>query len=322
MKKQDILKEINRVIDSEIESIVQSRDLINDDFADAVIKISEANKVIVSGVGKSGIIGKKISATLSSIGISSVFVHPVEALHGDLGMIQREDVAILLSKSGSTEELVKFIPYLKMREASIISITGNVNSFLSKNSNITINASVEREACMLNLAPTSSTTLALVLGDALAMAAMKYRNVTREDFAKLHPLGQLGRNITLRVKDCMHKNDSLPIVAENTLFKDSLIEMTKKELGCVCIVNDDNILKGIITDGDVRRFLQFNDNFKGLKVDEIMTKEPIYIDENYFLGEALALMEKRDSQISILPVLKDKKLVGVIRIHDIIGSGI
>lgn len=311
-----------RILNDEIEAIKSSMDSIDNQFAEAVKKIANANKIIVSGVGKSGLIGRKISATLSSIGISSAFIHPVDALHGDIGLVQKGDVAILLSKSGSTDEIVKFIPYLKMREASIISITGNIDSYMGQNSDYVINSYVEKEACSLNLAPTSSTTLSLVLGDALAMAAMKYRNFTREDFAKMHPLGQLGRNITLKVKDVMHRGNALPIVDGNMHLKDAMLKMTDKSLGCVCICDNEEKLKGIITDGDIRRFFQKFDNPFDFTLNEIMTKNPIAISSDYYLGEALAIMEKRDSQISVLPIVENKKLVGIIRIHDIIRSGI
>lgn len=319
---QKLIDEGKRVFNDEIKAIGNAVDFLNEDFAEAVIKIAEAKRVIVSGVGKSGIIGKKIAATLSSVGVPSFFIHPVEALHGDIGMVQNDDVAILLSKSGSTDEIVKFIPYLKMRNSFIISIVGNMASYMARNSNIPLNAEVEREACALNLAPTSSTTLALVIGDALAVAAMKYLNVTREDFAKLHPLGQLGRNITLRIKDVMHQGSDLPIVTEDMPFKEALIEMTRKALGCICIIDENKNLKGIITDGDVRRILQKNDDIRNLMVADVMTSDPINISQDYFLGEAMSLMENRESQINVLPVTENKKLIGVIRIHDIIRSGL
>lgn len=322
MNINDIIDEGKRILNEEAEAILKSLDSINNDFAESVITIAQANKIIVSGVGKSGLIGRKIAATLSSIGISSAFIHPVDALHGDIGLVQKGDVAILLSKSGSTDEIVKFIPFLKMREALIISITGNKDSYMGQNSDFVIKASVGKEAGELNLAPTSSTTLALALGDALAMAAMKYRGFTREDFARMHPLGQLGRNITLKVKDVMHNGADLPLINNQSDFKSALIEMTSKALGCVCLVDENNILYGIITDGDVRRNLQKYDSFAEIKLDEIATRNPIVISPNEYLGDALSIMEKRDSQISVLPVVEDKKIIGLIRIHDIIRSGI
>lgn len=322
MNHIDIIAEGKRVLKEESEAISNSLESINDEFAQAVVKIANANKIIVSGVGKSGLIGRKIAATLSSIGISSAFIHPVDALHGDIGLVQKGDVAILLSKSGSTDEIIKFIPFLKMREALIISITGKSDSLLGNNSDFIIKSFVDSEAGELNLAPTSSTTLALVLGDALAMAAMKYRGFTREDFARMHPLGQLGRNITLQVKEVMKKGEELPIINTQDDFKTALIEMTQKALGCVCIVDKNYRLNGIITDGDVRRNLQQYDSFAAINIADIMTKSPITISPSDYLGDALAIMEKRDSQISVLPVVEEGNLIGLIRIHDIISSGI
>lgn len=322
MNKTNIFNEIKSVIGLEANSLLQLKERIDDSFFDAVQLLSKSNKVVVSGVGKSGLIGKKISATLSSIGISSVFLHPVEALHGDIGMVQDNDVAILLSKSGGTDELVRFIPYLKMRNAKIISITGNLNSFLARNSDVVLDGSVEKEACPFNLAPTTSTTVALAIGDALAMTLIKTNNLSLEDFSRLHPSGQIGRNITIQVKDVMHREENIPLIQENSSLRDAVIEMSKKNLGCVCIVSETSELRGIITDGDLRRFLTENENMKGVKVIDIMTKQPVKINEEAYLGEALRVMENRSSQISVLPVVDKFNLIkGVIRIHDIVKTG-
>ena len=284
--------------------------------------LDNANKIIVSGVGKSGIIAQKIAATLSSIGISAVFLHPVEALHGDIGMVQKGDVALLLSKSGNTEELIRTIPYLKMRSANIISIVGNINSHLASSSDIVLDGSVKKEACPFNLAPTSSTTVALTLGDALAVCLMYKKNVTLEDFSRLHPLGQIGRSVRLTVKDVMHKVQDIAIVSKDTLVKDILIEMTTKPLGCCCCIDENKKLLGILTDGDVRRVLQKYDDIRVLKMSDIMTIEPIKIKEEAYLVEAIALMENRyKKQISVLPVVdNDNKLIGLVRIHDIVNN--
>lgn len=321
MTDKDIINVAFEVFEQEIFELSRAKSFINDDFAKAVRLIASAHKVILSGVGKSGIIARKIAATFSSIGTSSVFLHPVEALHGDIGLVQSGDVAILLSKSGNTEELIRLIPYLKMRSAYIISISGNLNSYLSRHSDIALNGSVEKEACPFNLAPTTSTTNALVIGDALAVASMKLRNVSLEDFSKLHPLGQIGRTITLKVKDVMHSGDSLPIVGPNADFRAALIEMSRKPLGCVCVCDESNTLLGIVTDGDVRRILNKYDNIKELALADLMTKSPISIDADSLLLSALATMENRSSQINVLPVVEDKRLIGLIRIHDIVKSG-
>ena len=322
MTNSEILTEVLRVIDEEKSALENSKKVIGDEFAKAVRIISSANKVVLTGVGKSGLIARKIAATLSSLGVSAAFLHPVEALHGDIGMVQDDDVAILLSKSGNTEELVKLLPYIKMRSAKIISILGNVNSTIARFSDIVLNATVEREACPFNLAPSSSSTLALAFGDALAIASMKLRQLTLEDFSKLHPLGQIGRSITVKVVDIMHTGEELPLIYENNSFRDALIEITNKDLGCVCVIEDDYTLKGIITDGDVRRILQKTEDMRGLIVSNVMTKYPISIDEDAFLNEALAVMENRESEINVLPVVDaGNKLIGVIRLHDIVQTG-
>lgn len=321
METKDILEIANRVFDDEISELKKVQSKLDNSFAKAVELIVNSHKVILSGVGKSGIIARKIAATFSSIGISSIFLHPVEALHGDIGTVQKGDVAILLSKSGNTEELIRLIPYLKMRSAHIVSITGNTNSYLSRHSDATLDGSVEKEACPFNLAPTSSTSAALLLGDALAVAAMKTKGLSLEDFSKLHPLGQIGRTITLKVKDIMHSGEALPIIPLKATFKEALIEMSRKPLGCVFICDDDNNLLGIITDGDVRRLINLHDNLLEIIVEDVMTKNPITIDEEALLLSALATMENRQSQINVLPVVAERKIIGLIRLHDIVKSG-
>ncbi len=319
MSINDITEEIKRVFTEEIATLESAKLRIGDEFSQAVELIASANKIILSGVGKSGLIARKIGATLSSFGVSSTFLHPVEALHGDIGLVQKYDVTILLSKSGSTEEIVRLVPYLKMRQSKIISIVGNMNSFLARVSDVVLDGSVAREACPFNLAPTSSSTLAVVIGDALALAVMKKLNITLTDFSRLHPLGQIGRNITVKVSDIMHKGSKIPLISPESSFRDALIQISNKKLGCVCITNDSNQLIGIITDGDVRRILEKNENLRGLKVEHVMTKNPITIEPEAFLNEALALMENRNSEISVLPVVDSEYyLVGVIRLHDII----
>lgn len=319
MSINEITAEINRVFTAEIEALESAKLRIGDEFSLAVELIASANKIILSGVGKSGLIARKIGATLSSFGVSSTFLHPVEALHGDIGLVQKDDVTILLSKSGGTEEIVRLVPYLKMRQSKIISIVGNMNSFLARVSDVVLDGSVSREACPFNLAPTSSSTLAVVIGDALALAVMKKLGITLSDFSRLHPLGQIGRNITVKVSDIMHKGSKIPLISPESSFRDALIQISNKKLGCVCITNGNNQLLGIITDGDVRRILEKNENLQGLKVENVMTVNPITIGPEAFLNEALALMENRNSEISVLPVVDSGNyLVGVIRLHDII----
>jgi len=318
-----LVEEARRVVEEEIDALNRYKPSINDSYAEAVNLIISAKKLIVSGIGKSGIIGEKIAATFSSLGKPSFFLHPVESLHGDIGIVEKNDVIILLSKSGSTEEVVRLVPYLKSRSSKIIALVGNLNSYLARNADVIIDCSVDKEACPLEIAPTSSTIVAMAAGDALAGAYIIATNLSREDFSKQHPLGQIGRNITLTVRDVMHKNHHLPKIEVSATFKEAIIEISAKGLGCVCIVDEDNRLMGILTDGDVRRTLQKHDNIGKLLVTEVMKVRPVSINEISFLGDALSLMEQRESQISVLPVVgENNELKGVIRLHDIVRSGL
>lgn len=323
MERGNLLEIARNTLQIEIDSLQKLKESLDDNFVRAVELILSARKIIVTGIGKSGIIGRKIAGTFLSIGLPCVFMHSVDALHGDIGIVSEGDLAILLSKSGSTEELVQLVPFLKNRGAKIISIVGNEHSFLAKESDVTILARVEREACPLNIVPTSSTMVALAVGDALAACIMKVKNLTIEDFARQHPLGQLGRNIILRVEDVMHKNDNLPLIHPENTFREAVIEITNKKLGCVCVVENGNKLVGLITDGDVRRALQKFENIDKLKVEDVMTPNPITIHYSALLGEALSLMEQRESQINVLPVVDENNVcIGVIRLHDIVRSSI
>ena len=321
IKEVEMIEKAKEIIRENIKSLELTESRIDENFERAVEVVRDARKVIVSGIGKSGLIARKIAATMTSMGIRSVFLHPVEALHGDLGIAEEGDVAILLSKSGTTEELSGITPYIRKRGIKIISILGNTEAHLAQISDIVLDGGVEREACLYNVAPTTSTLVALALGDALAVCAMKARENTLEDFAKNHPKGQLGKNLTIKVKDVMHKGDDIPIVKLGSSFRESMITMTEKKLGCCCCVNDRAEFSGIITDGDVRRALQRYDEIKDLKVEDVMTKNAISIGEDLFLGEALAVMEERESQIAVLPVIDEaKRCRGVIRLHDIVRS--
>ncbi|MDA3842998.1 MAG: KpsF/GutQ family sugar-phosphate isomerase [Candidatus Kapabacteria bacterium] len=322
MTKDTIKEEALRVFTESADAVKNLTNRINADFVDAVKVITDSKKVVVSGVGKSGIIAKKIVATFNSIGIKSVFLHPVEALHGDLGIVEEGDCAILLSKSGTTDEIVNIAPYLKQRSLTIISIVGNTKSYLAALSDYVLDGSVSKEACPHNLAPTTSTTVTLVIGDALAVCSMKYSNMTQKEFARNHPKGQLGKNLTVKVRDVMHKNSQLPLINLNESFKASLIKISEKGLGCVCVIDENSKFKGIITDGDVRRALQNCDDIRELSVKDVMTTDPISVSPEKFLGEALSIMENRRSQISVLPVLELEKCIGIIRIHDIIKSSV
>ncbi|MFA7627163.1 MAG: KpsF/GutQ family sugar-phosphate isomerase [Candidatus Kapaibacterium sp.] len=322
MENQLILEIGKKALSDEIEALQKSQLRLSNEFINAAKMLASANKIVLSGVGKSGLIARKIAATFSSIGVSAIFLHPVEALHGDIGVVSQGDVSILLSKSGTTDELLKLLPYLKMRSSKIISILGATDSAIARFSDVVLDGSVDREACPYNLAPTSSSTLALAIGDALAVTVMKLRNVTLEDFSRLHPLGQIGRSVTVRVEDVMHSGNDIPTVTLGTSFRDALIEITRKGLGCVCIIDPSYYLHGIITDGDVRRILQKTEDMRGLSVDSLMTKNPIVIGRQAFLHEALAIMENRESEISVLPIVNSKGILeGVISLHDIVRSG-
>lgn len=320
---QDIINIGKNIFAGEAQTLQNCADALDMNFVKAAEILSGAARIVVTGIGKSGIIGHKIAAMLSSIGIPAYFMHSVDALHGDIGIIQKNDVVLMLSKSGSTDEIVRLVPYIKSRSAITIALVSDKSSYLALNSDICLYLPVEQEGCPLNIVPMSSTTAALAMGDALASAVMNLRKVSMYDFSLQHPLGQIGRNITVQVKDIMHSGNNLPIIYTGMKFKDALIEMTNKKLGCVCVCDKEQKLSGFITDGDVRRILQKHDNIGELSADDIMTKSPVTIAKNLFLGEALSVMSNRESQISVLPVVEHNNvLIGIIRIHDIVRSGI
>ncbi len=323
INSKDIIEQAINSVDEAIKSLEILRSKFDKKFIEAVKIIINSKKVFVSGVGKSGLIAKKIAATFTSIGTPSFFLHPVEALHGDIGMVAKGDVIILLSKSGTTEEIVKIFPYLRKRNVKIIAIVSNTQSFLGNNADIVLEGFIERESCPHNIAPTTSSLVALAIGDALAVAVMKTRGMSIEDFSQNHPLGQIGKNLTMTVGDIMHKGKALPLVNFASSMRDALIEITDKSLGCVCVIDKSGMLKGIITDGDIRRLLHKTDNVHGLKAKDIMTAKPISVHKETILGEALSIMENRASQINVLPVVNSSgKCIGVIRLHDIVRSGL
>lgn len=314
---------ITDIFNTEIQSLILAKSRISDNFLIASQLIANANKVILSGIGKSGIIARKIAVTLASYNISAIFLHPVEALHGDIGIIQENDVVVLLSKSGSTDEIVRLVPFIKSRNAKIISIINNTNSYLSTNSDVVLEALITEEACLFGIAPTSSTTVSLVIGDVLAITAAKMKGITIKDFSKTHPLGSIGRQISLQVKDVMHPRSKLSMLDEQTTLKDTIISISQMGLGCSVVVGKDYSLQGFITDGDIRRALHNNDEIRHLKAMDVMTKNPITINQDEYLDVALSIMENRQSQINSLVVTDDNNIVvGVIRLHDIVRSGI
>ncbi|MES2810291.1 MAG: KpsF/GutQ family sugar-phosphate isomerase [Bacteroidota bacterium] len=306
---KDIAK---RVFEVEIASLQQVAGLIDDVFTTVVRAILDCTgKVIIIGVGKSGLIGKKIAATLSSTGTPSLFLHPGDAFHGDLGLIGAKDAVILISYSGETDEVLRVVPFLKWNKSLIISITGNPTSTIAKNSDHHLNINITKEACPLALAPTSSTTAALVMGDALAVALMESRNFQEEDFARFHPGGTLGRKLLTRLKDLM-RTDDLPFIQLDASFTDVLLRMSEGKLGMVVVGSKDHV-DGIITDGDLRRALLRNHDISRLSVTEIMTANPIIIDGDEFVSQVEVLMMEK--KITNVLVGKNRKLDGVYQIY-------
>lgn len=318
---EELVELARQVFRQQAEALNAIAERIGPEFEEAVVLLDQARQVLVTGVGKSGIIGGKIAATLRSIGVPALFLHAAEAPHGDLGIVRAGDVAIAISKSGATAEVCAFVPWLRRRGARVIALVGQRRSPLAEQADVVLEVPVATEACPLNLVPTTSTTAALVMGDALAIALMHRRGVKPEDIAAAHPMGTLGRLTSLRVRDVMHTGKALPVVRPETSFREMLIEMTAKALGCVCVVQADGTLCGIVTDGDVRRTLQRVEDFRLLQVRDVMTRTPVTVSPEASLAEALALMEHRPSQISVLPVVDQRGLcVGVVRIHDIVRS--
>jgi arabinose-5-phosphate isomerase len=281
-------------------------------------------KVVVSGAGKSGIIGHKIADTLTSTGTGAVFLHPSDALHGGLGIVTPDDVAVVLSNSGETDELLAVLPYLTDRKVPLVAIVGNVRSTLARHAEAVLDAFAAREACPLDLAPTSSTSVALALGDALAMAVMQAKQITPEDFALNHPSGRLGKRLTLKVDDLMHGGAHRPTVTADASWIDLLAAISSGGLGAVS-VEDGDVLLGIVTDGDLRRTLQRADpqRLADLRAADVMTREPVCVRAGVLAYEALRLMEDRPTQISVLPVVDElDHCVGLVRLHDLVRSGI
>ncbi len=304
-----------RVFDIEIESLKEVANSIGDDFTAAVNAILESKgKLIVAGVGKSGLIGRKIAATLASTGTPSFFLHPGEAFHGDLGMVEHDDLVILISYSGETDEVLKIIPFLKWNNNKIISITGNPNSTIAKNSDYHLNVCITREACPLELAPTSSTTVTLVMGDALAIALMEARQFQHEDFARFHPGGSLGRKLLVKIKDLMRK-DSLPFIDKGASFTEMLLCMSEGKLGMVIVGTADKV-EGIVTDGDLRRALVRNPDTKQLHIDDMMTTNPIIVAPEEYIHQAEQLMIDRKIATILVGSAQNRTVTGVYQIYN------
>ena len=310
------------VIQVEAQAISALAEQINDNFVVACKLLFDCvGRVVVIGMGKSGHIAGKIAATLASTGTPAFFVHPGEASHGDLGMITRQDVVLALSNSGETEEILKILPLIKRLGVPLIAMTGNPSSTLGVVSTIHINVAVEQEACPLGLAPTSSTTAALVMGDALAVSLLEARGFTRDDFAWSHPGGSLGKRLLLRVSDIMHVGVDIPSVPASALISHALLEMTEKQLGMTAIVDADNRVIGIFTDGDLRRTLARNLDIKNTAINAVMTSQCAVISADILAAEAMQVMEQK--KINALIVVDNQRMaVGALNMHDLIRAGI
>ena len=317
--KFDIIKTAKKSIDNQGKSILELSNYINEDFKNSVKYINSIQgRIIVSGIGKSAIIGMKIVATLNSTGSPAIFMHATEAVHGDLGILQKNDVIILISKSGNTSEIKDLVPFLKSFGVKIISITSDKNSFLAKNSDYFLNSFIKKEACPNNLAPTTSTTAQLVIGDALAICLSELKGFKESDFAKFHPGGSLGKKLHLKVKDLVTKNLK-PQVNYNETFKNIIDEISKKMLGATAVLKNKKVI-GIITDGDLRRFFSKNINLNRITAVDLMSKSPKKTNSDILAFEAFKIMKK--NKITQLIVEDNNNYTGIIHIHNIIKEGI
>ena len=320
MPEIDILAEGNKLFDVEIEAMELVKKALDKRFVDIVKLICDCKgKVVITGMGKPGHIGTKIAATMASLGTPSFFLHPAEAQHGDLGMLREEDIVIAISFSGESEEVTRLIPSLKLIGSKLVGISGNENSTLIRNSDYSFVFPPFKEACAMNLAPTSSTTVALAFGDALAVCASKIYGFNEKNFALFHPAGSLGKKLVTKVSDLMKTGESNSVVSVGTSLKDAIVVMSQKALGIINVVDGDK-LAGVFTDGDLRRALANNIDLYHILIDELMIRTPVVISSDIMAIEALKLMN--DKGISALPVVDDGVLTGTIRINDITGMGI
>ncbi|HNE93986.1 MAG: KpsF/GutQ family sugar-phosphate isomerase [Chitinophagaceae bacterium] len=320
MSNENIIKIALETIELEGQSVLGLKKFIDSNFENAVNIIHQAKgRVVITGIGKSAIIAQKIAATFNSTGTPSLFMHAADAIHGDLGMLQKEDVAIIISKSGESPEIKVLVPLIKNFGNTIISIVGNIESFLALQSNIILNTSVSKEACPNNLAPTSSTTAQMVMGDVLAVSLMYLNGFTGKDFAKYHPGGNLGKRLYLRVED-LYKSNQKPQVMEDASLKEVIIEITEKRLGATAVLDNNNHLKGIITDGDLRRMLEKNDQFLNLSAKDIVTTNPKTISPETMAVQALEVFKTFD--ITHLIVTENNQYLGILHLHDLLREGI
>jgi arabinose-5-phosphate isomerase len=308
------------VLINEARAIENLTNFIDNDFEDCVREILQSKgRVVITGIGKSAIIANKIVATMNSTGTPALFMHAADAIHGDLGMIQSNDIVICLSKSGNTPEIKVLVPLLKRRGSKLVALVSNKNSYLAEHADYVLNATISEEACPNNLAPTTSTTAHLALGDALAVCLLKLRDFSSEDFAKYHPGGSLGKQLYLKVEDVI-SNNQLPLVKLDTPLKDVILEISSKRLGATAVVDKEHNLLGIVTDGDLRRMLQKESNIGEIKAADIMTHSPKTIDKTEFAVKALQMMQ--ENNISQLVVIDGRRVVGFIHLHDLLKEGI
>lgn len=316
-----VIEKAKKVLTIEAEAVAALRDRINGSFVKAVELIySCKGKVVVTGVGKSGLIGQKIASTLASTGTPSFFMHPAEGVHGDLGMLSRGDMVIAISNSGESEEVSQILPVVKRLGLPLIAMTGNMNSTLAKSGDVVLDVSVKEEACPLGLAPTASTTATLAMGDALAIAVLDKRGFEKEDFAFLHPGGSLGKSLILRVSDIMHTGDAIPLVNEKTLMREALFEITSKRLGITGVVDNRGTLTGAITDGDLRRAMEKGIDIMSKTAIDIMTKNPKRIEADALAAEALHKMEKHS--ITAMFAMDGDRVSGIVHLHDLLKAGL
>lgn len=315
------IKKIARdVLINESLAIQNLTNFIDDDFEACVKEIYSAKgRVVITGVGKSAIIANKIVATLNSTGTPALFMHAADAIHGDLGMIQRDDIVICISKSGNTPEIKVLVPLLKRRGSKLVALVSNTNSYLAQQADFVLNATIAEEACPHNLAPTTSTTAHLAMGDALAVTLLELRNFSSRDFAEYHPGGSLGKQLYMKVSD-IYTHNQLPMVTPNTPIKEVILEISSKRLGCTSVVDENKNLLGIITDGDLRRMLQKEVQLEKVKASDIMTVNPKKIEKDEFAVKALHLMQ--ENNITQLAVMDGTKIAGFVHLHDLLKEGI
>ncbi len=318
----DIIKFIKDELNLEAKAIREVADRIDSKIENAIdLLFNCEGKVVVTGMGKAGIIARKISSTLVSTGTTAIFLHAAEGIHGDLGLLDDNDVVVAVSNSGNTNELTSIIPYIKFRKIPIIALTGNLQSQLAKNASVTIDCFVPKEYEPFGLVPTSSTTVALAVGDAIAIALLKKRNFNEEDFARFHPGGTIGKKLICKIEDLMHSGKNNPIVNDTAKMNKAIIEMTSKGLGCTNVINDDGKLVGIITDGDLRRMIEKGITDLNIDVADVMINSPRSMQKQELAVDALNLME--DNKITMLPIVdENNKPVGMLHMHDLINAGV